>query len=174
MREIVIWGRGGQGAVTAAQIVAIAAFYDGKQSQAFPNFGVERRGAPVTAFARIADEPIHDRSQIYSADYAIVLDPSLLSAVDVSGSLKKGGVVIINSAKKNRINSFTTYSADASSVAFRVFGKDIVNTAMVAAFARFTKEISEAAVKKAVDDVFKGEVAEKNKQVIGEVWQKTR
>jgi pyruvate ferredoxin oxidoreductase gamma subunit len=174
MREIIIWGRGGQGAVTAAQILAIAAFYDGRQSQAFPSFGVERRGAPVTAFARISDRRISERSQIYSADYVVVLDASLLEAVDVSKSLKKGGAIIINSAKKTKINNFKTCSVDASSVALKIFGRDIVNTAMVAAFARFTKEISEEAAKKAVDDVFRGEVAEKNKQAITEVWQKTK
>ncbi len=174
MKEIIIWGRGGQGAVTAAQLIAIAAFYGCKQSQAFPNFGVERRGAPVTAFARIADRQISIRSQVYSADYVIVLDSSLLESVDVTKSLKKGGKVIINSSKKGKVNGFSTFVVDASSIALRIFGKDIVNTAMVAAFAMFTKEISEEALKKAVNDVFKGEAAEKNKEAISSVWQKSR
>lgn len=172
MREIIVFGRGGQGAVTAAEIIAIAAFVDGKQSQAFPNFGVERRGAPVTAFARISDKEIRIRSQIYDADYAIVLDATLLDSIDVTKNLKRNAKIIINSTKRIKINNFKIFSIDASSVALKLFGKDIVNTAMVAAFARFTKEISEKAVKEAIEQRFKGDIAEKNKQAIDEIWQK--
>jgi len=100
MIEIRIHGRGGQGAVTTGQIMAIAAFDDGKQSQTFPMFGVERSGAPVQAFARISDEKINIRSQIYSPDIVIVLDASLLETVDVTSGLKEKGTLIVNTNKK--------------------------------------------------------------------------
>ena len=77
--EIRLHGRGGQGAVTAAELIAVAAFYDGKYSQAFPNFGVERRGAPVMAYCRISETPIRLREQIYSPEYVIIQDSSLIA-----------------------------------------------------------------------------------------------
>ncbi|MBT7500566.1 pyruvate ferredoxin oxidoreductase, partial [Candidatus Falkowbacteria bacterium] len=79
MLEIRLHGRGGQGSVTAAELIAVAAFYDGKYAQAFPNFGVERRGAPVMAFARIATDPIRLREQIYQPDYIIIQDATLVT-----------------------------------------------------------------------------------------------
>ena len=84
MKEIRLHGRGGQGSVTAAEMIAVAAFEDKRFSQAFPAFGVERRGAPVMAFARIADKPIRIRSQVYEPDYVIVQDVTLLDVVDVA------------------------------------------------------------------------------------------
>ncbi len=77
MKEIVVIGRGGQGAVTSTQVLAVAAFNDGKQCQSFPNFGIERMGAPVKSYCRIDDKPIQLREQVYNADYAIILDPTL-------------------------------------------------------------------------------------------------
>ena len=97
MIEIRFHGRGGQGAVTAAEILAKAAFEDGKYCQAFPFFGAERKGAPVMAFTRISDKPIKKRYQVYNPDYVIVLDETLLEAVDVLSGLKEEGKVIINS-----------------------------------------------------------------------------
>ena len=97
MIEIKILGRGGQGAVTASQILAIAAFYDGKQSQAFPNFGVERRGAPAMAFARIDDKQINIRAHVYNPNIVLVLDASLIQAVNITEGLKKNGKIIVNS-----------------------------------------------------------------------------
>lgn len=172
MREIIIFGRGGQGAVTAAEIIAVAAFIDGKQSQAFPNFGVERRGAPVTSFARISEKPIRIRSQVYDADYAIVLDPTLVRAMNITRNLKRNAGIVINSTKKIKISNFKAFSVDASSIALRIFGRDIVNTVMVAAFARFTGEITEKGVEDAVRQVFNKEIAEKNIKAVGELWQK--
>ena len=96
MKEIRLHGRGGQGSVTAAEMIAVAAFEDKRFSQAFPAFGVERRGAPVMAFARIADKPIRIRSQIYEPDYVIVQDVTLLDVVDVAAGLKPTGKIIIN------------------------------------------------------------------------------
>ncbi|MEE9595027.1 MAG: 2-oxoacid:acceptor oxidoreductase family protein, partial [Candidatus Hydrothermarchaeales archaeon] len=96
MKEIRFHGRGGQGVVTAAEIIAVGAFYDGKYSQAFPVFGTERRGAPVTAFSRIDDEFIVIRNQIYEPDYVVVQDPTLLEVIDVAQGLKDDGRLLIN------------------------------------------------------------------------------
>ena len=98
MIEVRFHGRGGQGAVTAAEILAKAAFEDGKYCQAFPFFGVERRGAPVMAFTRIDDQPIRRRYQVYKPDYVVVLDDGLLEVVDVFSGLKEGGKIIINTS----------------------------------------------------------------------------
>ena len=99
MVEIRFHGRGGQGAVTSAELAALAAIEEGKYAQAFPSFGPERRGAPVMAFVRISDKPIVTREKVYTPDYVIVLDPTLLKLVNVEAGLKKGGTIIVNSTK---------------------------------------------------------------------------
>jgi len=100
LKEIRIHGRGGQGSVTAAELLAHAAFFEGKWTQAFAHFGAERRGAPVKAFARISDEPILVHSQIYNPDYIIVLDPYLYKLLDVAAGLKRDGIVVMNTTQK--------------------------------------------------------------------------
>ena len=100
MIEIRLHGRGGQGVVTAAELLAISAFLDGKFTQAFPTFGSERMGAPVASFVRISDKSIRVRSQIYEPDYVIVQDATLIGSVDVFLGLKKNGLVIINTEKQ--------------------------------------------------------------------------
>ncbi len=97
MLEIRLHGRGGQGAVTSAELLAIAAISKGKYAQAFPSFGPERRGAPVTAFLRIDDKQIRTRTMIYNPDLVLVLDPSILRLVDVAAGLKEDGIIVANS-----------------------------------------------------------------------------
>ena len=99
MLEVRFHGRGGQGAVTSAELLAIAAIEEGKFAQAFPSFGPERRGAPVMAFSRVADSRIRTRCQIYEPDVVIVLDSSILNVVNVVDGLKDGGLVVVNSPK---------------------------------------------------------------------------
>ncbi|MCX6694896.1 MAG: 2-oxoacid:acceptor oxidoreductase family protein, partial [Candidatus Altiarchaeota archaeon] len=99
MKEVRFHGRGGQGAVTAAMILSVACFKDGKYTQAFPRFGVERRGAPVEAFTRISDSFIRRKSAVYEPDYIVVLDSTLFGAVNIMDGLKKGGMVIVNTNK---------------------------------------------------------------------------
>ncbi len=107
MLEIRIHGRGGQGGVTSAELLAKAAIDKGKYAQAFPSFGPERRGAPVEAFVRVSDEPIKIREKIYEPDVVLVLDPTLLDVVKVDAGLKEKGLVVVNtpeqaeSVKKN-------------------------------------------------------------------------
>jgi pyruvate ferredoxin oxidoreductase gamma subunit len=152
--------------VTAAELIAVAAFEDGKWSQAFPYFGTERRGAPVTAFARMADQPIRIRSQIYEPDYVIVQDPSLIPSVDVASGIKDDGLIIINSEKKPGDLKITTKATvktlDATSLALEVIGLPIVNTALLGAFAGATKAIRLESVNKAIRERFPGKVADKN------------
>ena len=146
MIEIRIHGRGGQGAVIASKLLAMAVFLEGKFVQSFPSFGVERRGAPVTAFTRIDDRPIRLRCQIYEPDHLIILDPTLLQAVDVTVGLKPGGWIVINSSKPPASFAlpacYRVATVDASSIAARHHlgptSAPIVNTAILGAFAHIT------------------------------------
>lgn len=163
MIEIRFHGRGGQGAVTAAEILAKAAFEDGKYCQAFPFFGVERRGAPVMAFSRIDDQPITKRYQVYKPNYVVVLDDGLLEVVDVFAGLKKDGVVIINTNNElNLKEGITTHSIDATGIALNTLGVPIVNTVMLGAFAGVTGEVSLDSLLKIVKKTFPGKIGEKN------------
>ena len=147
MIEIRIHGRGGQGAVVASKVLAMAVFREGKFVQSFPSFGVERRGAPVTAFTRIDERPIRLRCQIYEPDHLVILDPTLIQAVDVTAGLKPGGWILINSSKPpTRFHlplHFRVATVDASAIAILHHlgpaSAPIVNTAILGAFARVTR-----------------------------------
>lgn len=175
MLEIKCIGLGGQGAVTFSQIVAIAAFYDKKYSQAMPMFGIERRGAPSFSFTRISDEPIKIRSQIYCPDIVVVLDAALLGMVNVTEGIKKDGILIVNTNKKpsqlGLKGRFRIYTADATSVALKIFNSNIVNTAMLGALASATNAVSIDSLMKAIEERFEGKeiLIEKNKRAIKEV-----
>jgi 2-oxoacid:acceptor oxidoreductase gamma subunit (pyruvate/2-ketoisovalerate family) len=148
MKEIRFHGRGGQGAVIASNILANAAFLEGKDVQAFPYFGVERRGAPVTAFVRLDDRPIRIKYFIYEPNYVIVLDESLLKAVDVTAGLQDPGIVVVNSTRTPEQMGMTDYkvaTVDATGIALehglgsRV--APIVNTVLLGAFVKATGEM---------------------------------
>jgi len=178
MIEIRIHGRGGQGAVTTGQLIAIAAFDDGKYCQSFPSFGVERSGAPVQAFARISDKEIHLRSEVHTPDIVVVLEPSLIDAVDVTRGLKKNGKIIINTNKKpsdiNIKGNFEIHTIDATSIALEIFKKPIVNMPILGAFSAITKLVSIESLKKAIEERFssKGKkIIELNKKAIEEVYK---
>jgi len=179
MIEITVHGRGGQGAVTFSQILAIAANCCNRYCQAFPSFGPERCGAPVEAFVRISEQEIHLRSEVYNPDIVVVLDVSLLSQVDVTKNLKKNGILIINSNQpvnklkiKNK-NNFKIYAVDATSVALKTFGKDISNTAMLGAFAAITKIVSLDSINKGLEQRFEDvNVLQLNKKTVREVYEK--
>jgi len=181
MIEIRIHGRGGQGAVTTGQIMAIAAFYDNKYSQTFPFFGVERSGAPVEAFVRIDKTPILVRSHVYKPDIVIVLDPSLLHAINVTEGLKEKGVIIINTSKNQKElkikGNFQVHTVDATAVALKIFNAPIINTAVLGAFSAVTKAVSLKSLQKAIDEKFassKGKaVADLNKKAVKEVFDLT-
>lgn len=147
MIEIRFHGRGGQGAVVASKVLADAAFREGKDVQAFPYFGVERRGAPVTAFTKIDDKHIRNKAMIYEPDCVIVLEASLLTAVNVIDGLKKNGIVIINTDKDPKliaeqlgIENVACVNATKIAIDNRLGSKmaPIVNTALVGAIAKAT------------------------------------
>jgi len=148
--EIRFHGRGGQGAVIASEVLANAAFREGYHVLAFPFFGVERRGAPVTAFARISKEPILIRSGIYAPDFVIVLDESLLSAVNVLEGLKPSGAILVNTRRLPSdlpIDSgHKKYTVNATDIAVRHGlgspATPIVNTAILGAFARISSLVT--------------------------------
>jgi len=174
MIEIRLHGRGGQGTVAAAELIAIAAFQEGKESQAFPSFGVERRGAPVEAYARIADNKIRLRSQVYEPDFIIVQDPTLISVIDVFKGLKKNGGIIINSEKKNwpQIKNKNLHVVPVTKLAIEILGRPITNTGLLAAFAKVTGLIEFEALVEAVKQRFahKGQsVVDKNIELMRKV-----
>ncbi len=143
MYEVRFHGRGGQGAVTAANILAIAAMKQGFHSQAFPYFGVERRGAPVQAFTRIDEKRIDLRMNVYNPDAVVVLDPTLMAVVDVTNGLKEGGIIIINTAKKPEDFNFSGYkvaTVNATEIAMEHHlgsqAAPIVNTAILGAYSK--------------------------------------
>jgi pyruvate ferredoxin oxidoreductase gamma subunit len=173
MLEIRIHGRGGQGAVTAASLLAMAAGHDNKFSQGFPAFGVERRGAPVRAFARISDKPITIRSQIYSPDHVIIMDPTLCSLPEITEGIKPGTVIVINTKGHSGFKN-KTYCYDATSLALEVLGKDIVNTAILGVFARATGAVSLEGVLEAIDRNFPEKLAEKNKELVSKAYKETK
>jgi len=175
LKEIRIHGRGGQGSVTAAEIIAVAAFEDKKYSQAFPAFGVERRGAPVMAFARIADNPIRVRSQIYNPDYVLVQDVTLLDVVDVAAGLKPDGKIIINTDRpKDKLKLKTeaqVVTIDATKIAMEILGRPIVNTIMLGAFCGATGLVNLESMNAAVSERFKGELGKKNLAAIKKAYE---
>jgi pyruvate ferredoxin oxidoreductase gamma subunit len=170
MKEIRIHGRGGQGSVTAAELLAVAAFEDGKFSQAFPAFGVERRGAPVMAFVRLDDKPIRLRSQIYEPDYVIVQDATLVDVVDVARGTKPEGFILINTEKSpehfKMVTKASIKTLDATKLAMDFIGKPIVNTTLIGAFAGVSGMIKPESIKNAVMERFPGKVGEKNADAI--------
>lgn len=171
MIEIIFSGRGGQGAVTASQILATAAFAEGMYAQAFPSFGPDRRGAPVTAFARVDSHPIVDRSVITQADYVIVLDPNLFKMSNPLTQLKETGLAVLNvdTQQYKRFHAQLAKAAkrfcvDASAISEQVYGKTsipITNVAMLGAFVKVSGMISLDSVLAALNQFFSGEGAER-------------
>lgn len=160
MIEIRMHGRGGQGAVIACKILANALYREGKFAQSFPAFGVERRGAPVMAFTRIDEKPIHLRTEIYEPDHLIVLDATLLQTIDITAGLKPGAKIVINSALNpedfNLPKTFSVVCCDASAIALKhrlgSASSPIVNTAILGAFAYETGLVGIDAIKEAIMD----------------------
>ncbi len=179
--EVRFHGRGGQGVVTAADILAVAGFKDGYYTLSFPTFGAEKRGTPVASFLRVSDEPIVARDEIYTPDHVVVLDPTVVESVNVVAGLKKGGMLIANYPKgsddfKKEIglknSDFSVYTINATKMAMEMLGRPITNTAMVGAFAGATKLISLESILETIGEWFKGEIAEKNAKLVEEAYRK--
>jgi len=140
MTEIRWHARGGQGAKTAATLVAAVALEEGKFSQGFPDYGPEREGAPVRGYTRISDKPICVHSAIYNPDIVVVLDASLLDTVDVTEGLKDGGIVLVNSPldpaevrRRLGVKNARVFTVDATQIAIDEIGRPIPNTPMMGA-----------------------------------------
>lgn len=165
LKEIRIHGRGGQGNVTASEFLAEAAFADGLYAQAFPMFGSERHGAPVTAYVRISDAPIRLRSQVYEPDFLIIQDASLFAGNDLLVGLKDGGLIVINTERPaadfNISEKYKCVTVPATDLALEIVGKPIINTIMVGAFAGASGEIHIDALEKSVRERYPGELGEK-------------
>lgn len=165
MEEIRIHGRGGMGNVVAAELLAQAAFADGKYAQAFPSFGAERQGAPVVAFVRMNDHPIRVRQQIYEPDYLIVQDAGLIYSDDVMKGLKPGGSVVVNTTLPGDElpieSGFKIFTVPALKVALEVIRRPFFNVVMVGAFACATGLVELEAVTEAIKARFPGELGEK-------------
>jgi pyruvate ferredoxin oxidoreductase gamma subunit len=167
MIEVRWHGRGGQGAVTSVELLAIAAIGTGKYAQGFPSFGPERRGAPVAAFSRIDDKQIKVRSGIYKPDVVIVLDASLIGMVDVTDGLKPDGILIVNTPKtpeevKKALNfGGTVATVDGTGIARKEMGVPIANTTMIGALIKMTKVIELGDMNDSIQHRF-GRIAQKN------------
>ncbi|UCF13456.1 MAG: 2-oxoacid:acceptor oxidoreductase family protein [Thermoplasmatales archaeon] len=179
--EICFHGRGGQGAVTAANLLVAAALIDGNKGvQAFPFFGAERRGAPVRAFARISHDEIHLRSEIYNPDIVIVLDESIMDIVDVLKGLKKNGKILINTRTKpgefDFSKKFIVATVDATDIALKheilVGGIPVVNTPILGAVPKILDRVTLKSIQDIVLDKWKGELAERNVKATQDAYDK--
>lgn len=178
--EIIFHGRGGQGAVTAANLLVAAALRDGNKGvQAFPFFGAERRGAPVRAFARISEKEIHLRSEIYYPDIVIVLDESIMNLVDVFKGLKKEGKILVNSTKKPDVFTFSkkfdVATVDATGIALNheilVGGIPVVNTPILGAVPKISNKITLESIQETIKDKWRGELARRNVQATQDAFE---
>ena len=161
MIEIRLHGRGGQGAVTAAYLLAKTMFYEGWWVQAFPNFGVERRGAPVESYVRIDKSRIKKYYNIHNPDMVIVLDPTL---DNYASGIKKGGKAIVNTTKPVSIPDVEVHTIDVVPISKKVFNAPIFNTPMLGAFLGATKLADIVTLHKVMDEVWHGDIANKNKE----------
>ena len=178
MIEMRFHGRGGQGAVTSAELVAQAAINTGKFATAFPSFGPERRGAPVVAFARVDDKPVRLRSKVYTPDVVIVLDPSLLEIANPTEGLSKEGILIINSSESpENIRKQISFKGrlavtDATKIAKEVIGLPITNTTMVGALVKAAKVLSVDSLIEPFNKRF-GKIAARNIQAMKRAFEET-
>ena len=181
MFQVRIHGRGGQGVVSGAEMLSIAAFIGGKHAQAFPSFGSERTGAPVVAFCRIADAPIRLREPIMAPDALIIQDPTLLHQVDVFSGLKRDGYILINTAKSFDALGLAEFvkgflperllTVPASELAIKHVGRPLPNAALLGAFAALGGVITLDAVQRAIEGRFAGAVARGNVAAAAEAYR---
>jgi pyruvate ferredoxin oxidoreductase gamma subunit/2-oxoisovalerate ferredoxin oxidoreductase gamma subunit len=169
--EITFHGRGGQGSVTAANLLVSAALLDGNRGvQAFPFFGAERRGAPVRAFARISEEEIYLRSEIYNPDVVIVLDESIMDIVDVLKGVKENGKILINTTKHPKDFDFSkkynVATVDATGIAIKydilVGGIPVVNTPILGAVPKILDKVTLKSIQSSIKNKWKSDLSDKN------------
>lgn len=181
MFQIRIHGRGGQGVVTAAELLSLAAFREGRHAQAFPSFGSERTGAPVVSFCRIDDHPIRLREPVLVPDALIVQDPTLLHQVEVFAGLPADGYVLINTRRSLEELGLDDLVAShrrerlrtvpATEIAMKHVGRPLPNAALLAAFAAVTGAISLESVHAAIREKFSSKIAASNVAAADEAWR---
>ncbi|MDQ1240608.1 MAG: pyruvate ferredoxin oxidoreductase gamma subunit [Thermodesulfobacteriota bacterium] len=178
MIEMRFHGRGGQGAVTSAELVAQAAIDIGKFALAFPSFGPERRGAPVVAFARVDDQKVRLRYKVYNPDVAIVLDPSLLDIANPTEGIKPDGILVLNTSQPiQSVRDQLSYQGklaivDAGRIAREVIGLPITNTTMVGALVKATNVLPIDSLIGPFQRRF-GKIAPRNIEAMKRAWQET-
>ncbi len=181
MFQIRIHGRGGQGTVSAAEILSVAAFLEGRHAQAFPSFGSERMGAPVAAFCRIADMVIRLREPVTEPDCLIVLDPTLFKAVDVFAGFRPGGYLLVNSTKSfaelhvqevvDRLPKGHAVIVPATDLARKHVGRPLPNSAMLGSFSALTGLVHLDRIEHAIGDAFPGETGAANVAAAVEAYE---
>ncbi len=178
MIEIRFHGRGGQGAVTSAELLAVAAINEGRYAQAFPSFGPERRGAPVIAYCRIDDHPIRIRANIYEPDLVLVLDGSILKIVDVAAGLKADGILVANTPLspeeiRSKLNiQQTVATVNATKIAMEALGLPITNTTMLGSLIKASGVIDRDSLIEPLRMRF-GRIAEKNISAYQRAFEET-
>lgn len=172
MLEVRFHGRGGQGVVVASKILAVAFFHEGRHVQTFPEFGVERRGAPVAAYLRMDEKPIRLRVGVQTPDHVVVLDRTLLGAVDVTGGLRTGGCVLVNAVEAKNA-AFVPASEIALECGLGTRTTPVVNTAMIGAYAKATGTVGLDAVERAVRETVPAKV-EENVRAAKLAYERTR
>jgi pyruvate ferredoxin oxidoreductase gamma subunit len=183
MFQVRFHGRGGQGVVTAAELLSVAGFNEGKYAQAFPSFGSERMGAPVTSFCRLDDREIRTREPIMRPDALIIQDPTLLHTPGIFEGLSENGYVLINSAHpvselriEDEVGGLAAdhvFALPATELALQFVGRPIPNAALLGAFAAATSVIHPDAVAAAIREKFSGDVADKNVRVVYAAYEMT-
>lgn len=182
LTEVRFHGRGGQGVVTSADILAVACFKEGHYTLSFPSFGAEKRGTPVASFLRISDKPIVLRDEIYTPDYVVVMDPSLFGVVKVEEGIKNGGMIVANYAENaDKLKGILHTTADittinATKLAMEELGRPITNTAMVGAFVGATNIIKIETLKETIVEWFgkNQKLADKNVKLIEMAYNMVR
>jgi pyruvate ferredoxin oxidoreductase gamma subunit len=184
MFQIRIHGRGGQGVVTAAEMLSVAAFREGRHAQAFPSFGSERTGAPVVAFCRIDEREIRLREPVLEPDALIIQDPTLLQQVDVFGGLMPDGFILINTGRTfdalgvgEFVRGFRAErlcTVPATELALKHVGRPLPNAALLGGFAALSGRISIASVAAAIREKFPGKVGEGNVAAATEAYEHVR
>jgi 2-oxoacid:acceptor oxidoreductase gamma subunit (pyruvate/2-ketoisovalerate family) len=179
MIEIRFHGRGGQGAVASAEMLAVSAIEEGKYAQAFPSFGPERRGAPVVAYCRVDEKPILMREPVTRPDVVVVLDPTVLRVADVAAGLKPGGLIAVNTctppkalAETYGFSDCVLATVDANEIALRIIGRAITNTAMLGVMLKVNPVAKLESLFEQINERFPA-VAEKNIKALQTAYDET-
>ncbi|MHB8830276.1 MAG: 2-oxoacid:acceptor oxidoreductase family protein [Syntrophales bacterium] len=179
MLEIRWHGRGGQGAVTSVELLALSAIGEGRFAQGFPSFGPERRGAPVAAFNRVDEKQIKIRSGIYTPDVVVVLDESLIAMVDVAEGLKRTGTLIVNTTRNlEELRANIKFAGriavcDATGIAWKELGVPITNTTMLGAVVRMSAAVKLESLENPIKERF-GRIAAKNQNAAKRAYEEVR